>query len=76
MAYFKHSTFFTQDNSPEFDKLHNPGITTPFSGLYRCHQCGTEADSTKGHPLPPEHHARNAPHQRTRWQLIAAAHPV
>lgn len=76
MAYFKNPNFFIQDTSNKFDALHNPGVHAPYSGLYRCHVCGNEADSTKGKPLPPEHHPYNAPHQRTRWQLIAASHPV
>ena len=76
MAFYKYPQYFTQQNGDAFDKLHPPGVSTPFSGLYKCEVCGHEADSTKGHPLPPEHHSRNAPHQRTKWRLIAASHSV
>jgi len=78
MAYFKNGKYFTPDQSGDFDKVHNPGVPTPYSGIYRCEVCGREAVSTKNHPLPPEHHAANmlVPHQPTRWRLIAASHPV
>lgn len=76
MAYFKHEVFFKKDQSGDFDKHLNPGVPTPYSGIYRCAVCGREAVSTKNHPLPPEHHAANLLHQRTQWRLIVASHPV
>jgi hypothetical protein len=76
MAYFKHDKYFIRDNHSAFDQVLNPGTLTPFTGIYRCEVCGHEAGSTKQHPLPPEHHAANAPHQRTKWRLIVAAHPI
>jgi hypothetical protein len=76
MTYYKHSQYFSQDNSADFDKTFAPGTPTPYSGVYRCEVCGHEAVSTKSHPLPPEHHAKNAVNQRTKWRLIAASHPV
>ncbi len=77
MAYFKDPKYFHQEpNAPAYDQLHHPGVATPYSGIYRCEVCGHEADSTKGKPLPPEHHPHNLPHQKTRWRLIAAAHPA
>lgn len=73
MTYFKHSQFFTEDKSNAFDQINTPGTATPYSGIYRCEICGHEAVSTKGHPLPPEHHPC---YQRTRWRLVAASHPA
>ena len=76
MAYYKHSKFFKADNSIHFDQTFSPGTHTPYSGIYRCEVCGTEAVSTKTHPMPPEHHPYNAVSQRTKWRLIVASHPV
>jgi len=77
MSYYKHSQYFAQDQSAEFDKLQTPGTVTPYSGVYRCEGCGREDVSVKGRPLPPQnHHQHTYAQGAIRWRLIAATHPA
>jgi len=80
MPNFKDGTVFRQlPNDPNFDTIHAPGQPAPFSGIYRCINCGFEAVSTRGHQLPPEANcAQHSPrwsnaYGNPRWQLVAAA---
>lgn len=80
MPNYKNGAVFNQlPNDTNFDQIHMPGQLTPFSGIYRCTNCGFEAVSTKGNPLPTEmfcnlHHQQwRASSGWVRWQLVAAA---
>ena len=73
------SVFHQLPNDPNFDAIHLPGQLAPFSGIYRCVNCGFEAASTRGDHLPPEanciqHHSKwpNV-YGNPRWKLVAAA---
>lgn len=78
MPYFKNKDVFKHDVSAAFDYVYSPGTKTPHSGVYRCTNCGFEAVSTAGHPLPPEHscgeHSVNwrCRHGVVQWQLVSA----
>lgn len=76
MAYYKNGNFLTQEQGAEFDAIHNPGVATPFSGIYRCTGCGHSITSVRPHPLPPQNHIHQ--HQNLlvpiRWQLIVKSH--
>jgi hypothetical protein len=73
MAFYKNSQFLTPSNHAAFDQLHDPGVATPFSGIYRCEGCGHEATSVQEHPLPPQnHHQHNYTQGKIRWRLIVA----
>jgi hypothetical protein len=55
------------------DKTLPPGAPTPRSGIYeqvgpRGGRTGEQADSTRGHPLPPTDRSGN------RWTLVKPAH--
>lgn len=77
MAYYKHGKYFRTDNSSQFDSLRTPGTVTPYSGIYRCENCGHEDVSIKGRPLPPQNHHQHAYGLGPiRWRLITATHPV
>jgi hypothetical protein len=72
MATFKYSQNFHQSPSGAFDRVLNPGSSTPHSGIYRCEGCGHEVASNAGDPLPPQdHHQHTAAHGSVRWRLLA-----
>jgi hypothetical protein len=77
MPYFKHSVY-TKSDSAAFDNIYTPGTRAPYSGIYRCVECGFEVVSTEGHPLPPEHSCSQhsvqwrCRHGVVRWQLVSA----
>jgi hypothetical protein len=80
MPNYKDGGFFNhRPNDSNFDKIHEPGQPTPFSGIYRCVSCGFEIASIHPHPLPltkicPNHAANwKCQHGPVRWQLVAAA---
>jgi hypothetical protein len=80
MPNYKDGSLFRQlPTDSNFDTIHFPGQTTPFSGIYKCQACGFECVSTKGHPLPPErmcanHHPQWKVYAGTvSWRLVAAA---
>jgi hypothetical protein len=74
MAYYKYSSYLNAADGDAFDLLHEAGAVTPYSGIYRCEGCGREADSTYGHPLPPQNHHQHTPAQgRIRWRVIVMA---
>jgi hypothetical protein len=73
MAQYKYSQYLAQSNDPIFDGVHEPGASTPRSGIYRCETCGREAVSVHPHPLPPQNHHSHTPGQgRIRWRLVVA----
>ncbi|HXM22528.1 MAG TPA: hypothetical protein VN948_14830 [Terriglobales bacterium] len=73
MAQYKYSQFLKHNSNDAFDKLHEPGARTPFSGIYRCAICGKEDVSTYEHPLPPQnHHQHAAGIGPIRWQLVVS----
>jgi len=80
MPNYKDGSVFNQlPNDPNFDTIHAPGQTTPFSGIYKCRSCGFECVSVKGKPLPPEygcsgHHPLwKVSSGAVSWRLVAAA---
>lgn len=71
MALYKHEQFLKRSDHAAFDAIHDPGVNTPNSGIYRCEGCGDEVTSNKGNPLPPQNHHQHAPAQgRIRWRMI------
>lgn len=77
------SVFNHRPNDSNFETLHRPGALAPFSGIYRCQNCGFEAVSTRGKSLPPEsdcsqhgiNHGSSWPNSygNVVWKLVAAA---
>jgi len=73
MAQYKYPAFLKQNTSDAFDAIHEPGSLAPYSGIYRCAECGQEDVSTQGKPLPPQnHHQHNYSQGTIRWQLIVS----
>lgn len=73
MAQYKYSKFLSYLDSAEYDKLHEPASTTPYSGIYRCVVCGKEDVSVHNKPLPTQnHHQHQAGLGPIRWQLIVS----
>lgn len=69
-AYYKYIQLLTKSDNAAFDEIHEPGETTPHSGIYVCVNCGKEATSVLGHPLPPQNHHQHSQSQgRIRWKL-------
>ena len=76
MAYYKDSNYLTKTDHALFDKLFEPGATTPYSGVYRCEVCGKEDTSIKNKPLPPQNHHQHSPYQGPiRWRLVVGHQP-
>ena len=74
MALYKYSKYLTQINSHEFDTIHKPGSTTPFSGIYRCEGCGKEIVSEENKPFPSQnHHQHSVAQGAIRWHLVVFA---
>jgi hypothetical protein len=74
MALYKYDKWVKRSDHEAFDALHNPGATTPDSGVYRCENCGHEVVSEKGSPLPPQNHHQHTPGQgRIEWRLLVFA---
>lgn len=75
MAWYKYPQYLAQENTYEFDAIHNPGATTVYSGIYRCEGCGLSATFIKDKPMPPQnHHQHNALQGTIRWRLIVKSH--
>ena len=51
MALYKYPQVLSQSDHQAFDKIQQPGVQTPHSGLYRCEGCGDEVSSNAGNPL-------------------------
>jgi hypothetical protein len=69
MAAYKYSQFLRNDLNGAFDQLYHPATAAPLSGIYRCHICGHEAVSTRGHHLPPQDHHVHPQRQPIQWRL-------
>jgi hypothetical protein len=71
MAAYKNPNYLHQWQSEEFDKIHGPGTSGSWSGIYRCEGCGHEVVHTKDRSLPPQNHHQHTPAQgHIRWRLI------
>ena len=74
MALYKNASFVTRTDDPNFDTVHQPGVTTPFSAIYRCLGCGREIVSEENKPFPPQnHHQHTTTQGKIRWQMIVWA---
>jgi hypothetical protein len=71
MALYKYTTYLSQVDHAEFDKTYSPGSTVPWSGIYRCINCGHEAVHTHEKPLPPQNHHTHATGKGPiQWKLV------
>jgi len=68
--YYKYGQYLNQSDDGKFDKVHEPGVATPHSGVYRCTNCGKECTSVVSHPLPPQNHHQHPNRTPIRWQLV------
>jgi hypothetical protein len=74
MALYKYSQFLGTSTDNAFDAIHNPGVATPHSGIYRCEGCGHEVASNAGNPLPTQNHHQHSTNQGAiRWRLAVYA---
>lgn len=70
---YKYSQFLEKSDHNAFDLIHEAGVQTPHSGIYRCEGCGHCVTSVYGHPLPPQNHHQHTGQQgRIRWRLIVS----
>lgn len=75
MAIYKYPQFLAQHQSAAFDTTHGPGTATPYSGIYRCENCGDNIAANQGQPLPPQNHRQHDPTKGAIvWRLIVATH--
>lgn len=74
MASYMFAQFLSHVNNAALNVLYHPGAPTPYSGIYRCEVCGTEAVSVAPHPLPPQnHHVHQFGAGPIQWRLIVAS---
>jgi hypothetical protein len=75
MAWFKSKEFLVKNLAQQFDVIHGPGTMTDWSGIYRCTECGHEAVSVYGKPLPSSDHHQHSNRAAIRWRLqVASTH--
>lgn len=72
MANYKYASILNKNESEAFDQLWKPSAPTPYSGVYRCENCGDEVACNKGNPLPPQNHAQHPPGKPIIWRLVVA----
>jgi hypothetical protein len=67
---YKYENLLSKSIDAKFDEIHEPGVPTPYSGIYICHGCGKEVTSVNPHPLPPQNHHQHTTEQgKIRWRL-------
>jgi hypothetical protein len=71
MALYKYGNLLTQSTGDAFDAVYTPGTIAPFSGIYRCTNCGDEDACNQGNPLPPQNHRQHNPRLGAiQWKLL------
>jgi hypothetical protein len=71
MADYKYASILELSNDEVFDLLYRPATAAPYSGIYRCEECGREAASIKDKELPSQNHHQHRPNQGPiLWRLI------
>lgn len=74
MAWYKYEKFLSKSDDGAYDQIHEPGISAPHAGIYRCVACGHEIGIAQGHTLPPQNHHQHKVNQgRIQWQLTVYA---
>jgi hypothetical protein len=74
MASYKDAGHVHKNESDEFDKVYEPGISAPHAGIYRCVGCGHEIGIARGHTLPSQSHPQHSAEQgKIRWKLLVYA---
>lgn len=53
-----------------FDAVHEPGSIAPYSGIYRCVNCGQEVCCNKDHPFPSQDQHQHATQTPIGWKLL------
>jgi hypothetical protein len=75
VAHYKYSKDLSQLNGREFDDIHRPGATSPYSGIYRCEGCGWSITALASQPLPgADHHQHTYQQGEIRWRLVVRSH--
>ena len=59
--------------SKAFEAVHKPGRIVPFSGIYRCVNCGDENACNKEDPFPPQNHHQHKSASPIGWKLLVFA---
>lgn len=74
MASYKYGSYLTKSDSDAFDKTFGPGQIGPWSGIYRCTNCGDEIAANAGNPLPPQNNHQHADRSKPIvWKLLVYA---
>jgi hypothetical protein len=73
MAIYKKGTSVHEGSGQAFEVTHKPGIIVPYSGIYRCDNCGDEDACNKGDPFPPQNHHQHNPPSPILWRLLVFA---
>jgi hypothetical protein len=74
MALFCDSAHVTHVKEQDaFKTVHKVGTKVPFSGIYRCVNCGDEDCCNKGDPFPPQNHHQHPEPEPIGWRLLVFA---
>ncbi|RST80099.1 hypothetical protein EJC49_24705 [Aquibium carbonis] len=74
MALYRDETRVKKANPHSaFETVHKPGVKVPYSGIYRCVNCGDENCCNKGDPFPPQNHHQHQSQSPIGWQLLVMA---
>ncbi|MBT1872809.1 protein L [Enterobacter mori] len=73
MALYKYSSNLQNSDHEAFDAEHNPGVSAPLAGIYKCTNCGDEIAIAGGHTLPPQNHKQHTTTLPIKWKLVVYA---
>lgn len=73
MALYKAGTDVKTGTGKAFEETHSPGTPTPYSGIYKCENCGREDACNKGNPLPPQNHNQHSGPKPIMWRCLVYA---
>lgn len=78
MAYYKYLDYLQEelpDQGPLYDRVFEPGVPAPVSGVYRCDMCWKSSPAIRSRPLPSfeSGHVHSSPTDPIRWRLVVRA---
>lgn len=75
MAYYKILDYLQEeqpDQYPLYDRVFEPGVPAPVSGVYRCDICWKSTPAIGSRPLPSfeRFHVHSSTEDPIRWRLV------
>lgn len=73
MAIYKTGTNVKAGSGAAFESTYSPGTKAPYSGIYKCDNCGAENACNKDDPLPPQNSHQHPGGKPIAWRLLVFA---